>query len=64
MRIVMVGIDLGKTVCSLAGLDENGRVVLSKRLRREGVAPFVSSLPVCGVAMEACCGAHYLGEGS
>jgi len=31
MRIVMVGIDLGKTVCSLAGLDENGRVVLSKR---------------------------------
>lgn len=62
MTIVMLGIDLGKNVCSLAGLDEDGRVVLSKRLRRNGVVPFVSNLPVCGVAMEACCGAHYLGR--
>ena len=27
MRIVMVGIDLGKNLCSLAGLDETGAVV-------------------------------------
>ncbi len=62
MTIVMLGIDLGKSVCSLAGLDEHGRLVLSKRLKRNGVVAFVSSLPVCGVAMEACCGAHYLGR--
>ena len=62
MTIVMLGIDLGKTVCSLAGLDGKGRVVLSKRMKREAVVPFVSSLPVCGVAMEACCGAHCLGR--
>jgi transposase len=54
MTIVMLGIDMGKNVCNLAGLDEKGRVVLSKRLRRNGVVPFVSNLPVCGVAMEAC----------
>jgi transposase len=27
MRIVVLGIDLGKNLCSLAGLDETGAVV-------------------------------------
>ena len=35
MDIVIVGIDLGKNSCSLAGLDATGRVVLRRRLRRE-----------------------------
>src|SRR6516225_4505057 len=30
MRIVMLGIDLGKNLCSLAGLDETGAVVLRR----------------------------------
>jgi transposase len=60
MTIVVLGIDLGKNSCSLAGLDESGRVVLTKRLKRSGVIAFVASLPPCAVAMEACCGAHYL----
>jgi hypothetical protein len=33
MKIVMIGIDLGKNLCSVAGLDESGAVVL----RRTGV---------------------------
>ena len=37
MDIVIVGIDLGKNSCSLAGLDALGRVVLRRRMRR-GVA--------------------------
>jgi hypothetical protein len=28
MKIVMLGIDLGKNLCSLAGLDQTGVVVL------------------------------------
>ena len=43
-------------------LDGDGRVVLSKRLKRDGVVPFVAALPPCGVAMEACFGAHDLGR--
>ncbi|WP_306130376.1 hypothetical protein [Roseovarius sp. MMSF_3350] len=34
MDIKVLGIDLGKTVCSLAGLDEAGAVVFRKRLQR------------------------------
>lgn len=62
MSIFVLGIDLGKNVCSLVGLDEAGSVVVRRRLRREGVAEFVGRLPACIVAMEACCGAHHLGR--
>ena len=34
MEIAVLGIDLGKTVCSLSGLDRSGAVVLRKRIQR------------------------------
>lgn len=62
MDIVVLGIDLGKTSCSVVGLDAAGAVVLRRRLRREKLTSFVEALPWCVVAMEACCGAHHLGR--
>ena len=62
MDIGVVGIDLGKNSCSLAGLDALGRVVLRRRMRRSALGSFVTSLRRCVVAMEACCGAHHLGR--
>ena len=62
MAIVILGIDLGKNVCSLVGLNAEGAVVLRRRLRRCSVVDFVLSLSPCTVAMEACCGAHHLGR--
>jgi transposase len=62
MRITVLGVDLGKNVCSIAGLDEAGAVVLRRRARRDTLISFVSNLPACIVAMEACCGAHHLGR--
>ena len=60
--IAILGVDLGKNVCSLVGLDEAGKVVLRRRMRREGLPAFVERLSLCVVAMEACCGAHWLGR--
>ena len=60
MNIHTLGIDLGKTVCSLAGLESSGRVVLKRRIRRNKIVAFVANLPPCIIAMEACCGAHFL----
>ena len=60
--IAVLGIDLGKNSCSLAGLDATGAVVVRRRLTREGLVKFVAGLPACVVAMEACCGAHFLGR--
>jgi transposase len=62
VRIVILGIDLGKNICSLVGVDEDGGVVLRRRMRRQTVHTFAAKLPACIVAMEACCGAHYLGR--
>jgi transposase len=60
--IAVLGIDLGKNGCSVAGLDETGRVVLRRRVSRVGVAALLAKLPACVVALEACCGAHHVGR--
>src|SRR5437762_11827785 len=62
MDIMVLGIDLGKNSCSLAGLDASGRVILRRRMRRSSVESFVNGLGRCIVAMEACRGAHHLGR--
>lgn len=62
MQIAVLGIDLGKNSCSIAGLDASGRVVLRRRVHRDSVIKLASRLPACVMAMEACCGAHHLGR--
>jgi transposase len=62
MQIAVLGIDLGKSSCSVVGLDATGRVVLKRRLHRDGVAKLAAGMPACIMAMEACCGAHHLGR--
>ena len=62
MRVAVLGIDLGKNVCSVVGLDEGGRIVLRRRTGRDTLVALVSKMPACIVAMEACCGAHHLGR--
>src|SRR5579859_6446510 len=62
MQIAVLGIDLGKNSCSVAGLDSTGAVIKRRRMRPESIAAFTEKLPACIVAMEACCGAHHLGR--
>ena len=50
MSIVILGIDLGKNSCSVAGLDASGRVVLRRRLRRQTIAGFARQWRGCIVA--------------
>ncbi|MDO9641148.1 MAG: hypothetical protein Q7J44_21685 [Pseudotabrizicola sp.] len=62
MEITVLGIDLGKPVCSLAGIDAKGSVVLRRRVQRFRLQEFLAQLPRCVVAMEACGGAHHIGR--
>ena len=62
MDIAVVGIDLGKNLCSVAGMDASGRALIRRRMRREAVVAFVGQWPGCIVALEACCGAHHIGR--
>ncbi len=60
--ISVLGIDIGKNLCSHVGLDGSGKVVLRWRARRETLLTLAAKLAPCIVAMEACCGAHHLGR--
>jgi len=59
MKITTVGIDLAKNVFQVHGVDERGKAVLKKQLRRHQVLTFFGNLPPCLIGMEACCGAHH-----
>jgi transposase len=54
MKITTVGIDLAKNVFQVHGIDERGKAVLRKQLRRAQVAVFFGNLPPCVIGMEAC----------
>ncbi len=60
--ISVLGVDLGKNVCSVVGLDASGAVVMRRKTRRETLIALAEKLPPCIVGMEACCGAHHLGR--
>src|SRR5208282_6635048 len=59
MKITTVGIDLAKNVFQVHGIDERGKAVLCKQLRRAQVAIFFANLPPCVIGMEACASAHH-----
>lgn len=59
MEITTIGIDLAKNVFQVHGVDDKGKVVLKKQLRRNKVLEFFANLKPCLVGMEACAGANY-----
>jgi len=62
MEIHTIGIDLGKTVFHLVGLNVHGEVVVRKKFSRKQLLRFTANLQVALIGMEACGGAHFLGR--
>jgi transposase len=62
MRLHAVGIDLGKTIFHLVGLDSTGKVVIRKKCSRKQLLAFTANLQVQVIGMESCSGAHFLGR--
>jgi transposase len=59
MTITVIGLDLAKNVFQVHGIDENGRVVLRRKIRRSDVLPLFCKLAPALVGMEACHTSHY-----
>lgn len=59
MKITTVGIDLAKNAIQVHGMDERGKAVLKKQLKRVQVASFFANLAPCLIGMEACGSAHH-----
>jgi transposase len=61
-QVSTIGLDIAKRVFQVHGVDEAGKVVLRRQLRRTEVLKFFAKLPPCLVGMEACASAHYWGR--
>src|SRR4030081_3494235 len=62
MELNTIGIDLGKTVFHMVGLDLHGGVVVRKKFSRKQLLYFTANLKVELIGMEACGGSHFLGR--
>lgn len=59
MNITTIGIDLAKNALQVHGIDERGKTVLKKPLKRNQVLASFANLTPCLIGMEACGSAHY-----
>lgn len=60
MSIIVIGIDLAKSIFAVHGVNEAGKAELVKpKVSREQLLPLIANLPPCLIGMEACSGAHH-----
>jgi transposase len=59
MKATTIGIDLAKHVFQLHGVDQHGKTVLTRKLKRDKMISFFANLPSCLIGMEACSSAHF-----
>ena len=60
-KINTVGIDLAKNVFLVHAVDERGKVVVRKQLKRDQMAPYFVNLPPCLVGDGGVCERAFLG---
>lgn len=58
MTVSTVGLDIAKQVIQVHAVDERGKPVIRKQLKRPQVLPFFANLAPCLIGIEACGGAH------
>ena len=60
--VTTIGIDLGKNIFHIVGMNACGAIVLKERLSRAKLARRLTNMTSCLIGMEACAGAHHVGR--
>jgi len=60
LKLVSVGIDIGKDVFHVVAFDLGGTLVLRRKIKRLALEKEFERLPRCVVGMEACLSAHFV----
>ena len=58
MKITTIGLDIAKTVFHLYAVNEMGRYLKKKQLKRQQLLHYLAQVSPCVIAMEACGGAN------
>ena len=59
MKITTIGMDIAKTVFHLYAVNEQGRFIKKKQLKRDKLLAYIAQLEPCVIAMEACGSSNY-----
>ncbi len=59
MSITMIGLDTAKSVFQVHAVDDAGKAVMRRKLRRSELIPFFEQQEACTVVVEACGAAHH-----
>ena len=57
--ITTIGLDIAKSVFQVHGVDNDGKVVIRRQLKRRYVLAFFEKLQPCLVGIEACASSHH-----
>jgi len=62
MKVTLIGIDLAKSIFQVCGVNQAGKRVFNRQVRRARLMELLMQHPDATVAMEACSGSNYWGR--
>ena len=62
MKVTLIGIDLAKTIFQVCGVNQAGKTVFNRTVKRKELLAFLAHYPDSSIAMEACSGSNYWGR--
>ena len=62
MKVTLIGIDLAKTIFQVCGVNQAGKPVFNRQVRRARLMELLLQYPDASIAMEACSGSNYWGR--
>ena len=62
MKVTLIGIDLAKSIFQVCGVNQAGKRIFNRQLRRAKLMEFLIQHPEAVIAMEACSGSNYWGR--
>lgn len=62
MKVTLIGIDLAKSIFQLCGVNQAGKAVFNRTIKRKDLLALLADYPDATIAMEACSGSNYWGR--
>jgi len=62
MKVTLIGIDLAKSIFQVCGVNQAGKPVFNRQVRRAKLMELLLQHPEATIAMEACSGSNYWGR--
>jgi transposase len=62
MKVTLIGIDLAKSIFQVCGVNQAGKCVFNRQIRRGRLMELLLQYPGATIAMEACSGSNYWGR--